>query len=261
MSLRVCILGSGSSGNCIFVSSTKTAILIDAGLSAKETERRLAQINVNPASLQAICISHEHSDHTAGTTTLHRRYGIPLYANAGTREGLVGGGEADNNIRWQLFTTGSSFVIGDLCIEPFSVPHDAYEPVGFVIHAGSARLGIATDMGMPTALIRERLRECDAVVIESNHDEEMLANSSRPWFLKQRIRGRQGHLSNKTAADMIADIISPRLRRIFLAHLSSECNCRDLALKTTETKLIEVGHKGVTVSCAFPDKISEMWSL
>ena len=259
MSLSVCILASGSSGNCTYISSESTAILIDAGISGLAVARRLEEIGVALASIQAVCISHEHDDHVRGVSALHKRHPVTMYANAGTLDAL----HRNPRMRtpdWQVFTTGMSFAIGDLQIESFQVPHDAYEPVGFVVSSGSARVGIATDLGTPTALIRERLRRCRMVIVEANHDEALLQEAERPWNLKQRIRGRQGHLSNTHAASMLAEIATPDLNQVFLAHLSEDCNRRELALEAAQTSLNASGNPHVKVSVAFPDRVSEVWT-
>lgn len=259
MSLQVCILASGSSGNSIFVSSDTTRILIDAGISAKALAGRLAEIEVEPTDIQAICVSHEHDDHVRGLRVMHRRHGISLYGNNGTIEAIRR--EAKNReLPWQVFSTGSPFTIGDLTLNPFPVPHDAYEPVGFTIACGDDQIGIATDLGTPTALIRERLKPCRMVVLEANHDERMLMDAPRPWHLKQRIRGRQGHLSNDHAATMLAEIAGPHLSHVFLAHLSGDCNEEHLALRTARASLERCGNHHVEVRVAFPDRVSEMWS-
>lgn len=260
MTLRLCVLGSGSSGNCTYVGSEKTSLLIDAGLSARETVKRLGEIGVNIASIAAVCVSHEHGDHTAGLRVLHQRHGIPLYANAGTIEGLRRDPKLAD-VSWQVFTTGSPFTVGELTVEPFSVPHDAYDPVGYVVACSEVRLGIVTDMGVPTTLIRQRLKVCRAVVLEANHDEKMLQDAPRPWHLKQRIMGRQGHLSNYSAAEVLADIAHPHLDRVFLAHISDECNREDLAVRTASDRLARDGHHHVKVCATFQDRVSEMWSL
>lgn len=259
MSLRLCILGSGSSGNCTFVASDTTAILIDAGLSAKIIATRLEKIGASIEGIRGVCVSHEHSDHIAGLKTLHNKYGIPLFANEGTMQGLNGNKDLAE-LPWMKFHTGSAFMIGDLSIEPFSVPHDAMEPVGFVIACGGESVGIVTDIGIPTALVRERLKKCNAIVLESNHDEEMLMNSKRPWQLKQRILGRQGHLSNARCAQMLAELAGPHLQRIFLAHLSEECNRQDIAWRATRDALARTGHTHVTISMTFPNQVSEVWT-
>lgn len=259
MSLRLCILGSGSSGNCTYVASDSTAILIDAGLSARDIAGRLGKIGAALDRVHGVCVSHEHSDHIAGLKTLNSRHEIALFANEGTIQSLRNTKDLAD-IAWQKFHTGSAFTIGDLTVDPFSVSHDASEPVGFVVTNGSTSIGVVTDIGMPTALVRERLKKCTALVVESNHDEEMLQNSKRPWQLKQRISGRQGHLSNARAAQMLAEIASPQLQRVFLAHLSSECNRQDIAWRATRDALQRAGHTHITISMTFPDSVSEVWS-
>ena len=259
MSLCICILGSGSSGNCTYVASRDTAVLIDAGMNARKVEQRLEAIQVDPATIRGICVTHEHADHTAGLRVLQKRYGMPVYVNGGTMDALMRS-EDLKSLQCKQFITGSCFELGNLKIEAFSVPHDAYDPVGFVITCGDARVGVVMDMGIPTSLVRERLRNCHAVVVEANHDEEMLMAAQRPWYLKQRIMGRQGHLSNSRAAEMLADIASPRLAQVFLAHLSEECNRPDLARQTAHDMLLKHGHGHVRVSLSYPDRVSEVWT-
>ena len=251
--LRVCVLASGSSGNCIYVESPTTAILVDAGISARETLRRMDAAGLDPAKLRAICVSHEHTDHVAGLAQLHKKLGVALYANGDTARAVRDAGHLD----WQLFDSGSPFAVGDIELLPFRLPHDAYDPVGFVLSCGGARLGIATDLGMPTQLARERLRGCQLVVLEANHDETLLHSSFRPWSLKQRILGRQGHLSNETAAALLADIAGDTLQQVFLAHLSRECNNLDLALLTVRRHLAAAGLARIRVLPTHPDKPSE----
>lgn len=259
MALRVSILGSGSSGNCTYVASDQTAVLIDAGLSAREIGRRLGVVGATISDIRGICVSHEHGDHTQGLRVLQRREGIPLYANGGTIEALDRNPDF-SGLSWRLFTTGAVFAIGDLTVEPFSVPHDACEPVGFVISCGDSRVGVVTDMGMSTTLIRERLRHCRVLVVESNHDERMLQDANRPWHLKQRIRGRQGHLSNQGAAKMLAEIAGPQLSHVFLAHMSADCNRPELAHKTMHDTLLAAGHTHIAVSVTYPDRPTALWA-
>ncbi len=251
--LRICVLASGSSGNCIHIESADTALLIDAGISAKETLRRMTEAGLDPAKLSAICVSHEHSDHTAGIRVLCKNLKLKLYANGDTAR-AVRGTEA---LEWNLFSNGSPFQIGDIELLPFPLPHDAYDPVGFILSCGPARLGIATDLGMPTQLIRERLRGCQLIVLEANHDEDMVQNSPRPWSLKQRITGRQGHLSNETAAALLAEIAGDSLQQVFLAHLSKDCNRIDLALHTVRSHLASVGLDHIRILATHPDRVSE----
>jgi len=256
--VKVCVLGSGSGGNCTYVASETTAILIDAGLSGRATGQRLAEFGASLESIQAICVTHEHSDHTSGLAVLHRGGVVKLYANSGTVEGIEAKA-GDKKLQWNIISTGANFQIGDLSIDPFTVPHDAYDPVGFVIRCGETRVGVVTDMGMVTGLIRERLRTCNVLVVESNHDEQMLKAADRPWHLKQRISGRQGHLSNQHAAELLLEIAGPHLKAVFLAHLSSECNSPDLAKRTIEGALMSKGHPHIRVMVAPSDRVSEIW--
>lgn len=260
MSIKLCVLASGSRGNCTFIGTETTRILIDAGLSAKKTVERLAEINEKPEDIDAICVTHEHGDHISGIRILQKKHGIPVYANAGTFEGIRlarQGGE----VACRQFTTGSAFEIGDIRIEPFSVPHDAYEPVGFVLCAGETRVGVATDIGIVTNLLREKMRACEVVVIEANHDEVLLHDAPRPWSLKQRILSNQGHLSNRASAALITEIAGDGLQHLFLAHLSSDCNTPHHARREFEASLMAAGHHHVTVRLTGPSEISDVLHL
>lgn len=258
MSLEVCILASGSSGNSIYIASAKTRILIDAGLSAKQVALRLDQIGVIPESINGICISHEHGDHVNGIRVLQKRHGIPIYVNAGTLNGIKRQPKSDE-ISAKIFQTGSAFIIGDITVEPFSVPHDAYEPVGFRLQCEETAVGVVTDLGMPTALVRDKLKGCNAIVIESNHDEDLLREAPRPWPLKQRIRSRQGHLSNSDAARLIADSATDALEQVFLAHLSSDCNTPETAISTVRSQLRLDGLGHINLEIAKASEISQTW--
>lgn len=260
MNLRFCVLASGSRGNCTLVAAGQTCILVDAGLSGREVERRLEEVRIDPAGIDAICVSHEHDDHKAGLGVLQRRYAMALYANSATIEALERS-DKYRGLQWRVFTTGASFAIGDITLEPFSVPHDSYDPVGFVVQAGDARLGIVTDMGAPTELIRQRLGGCRAIILEANHDEGMLRDAARPWALKQRIAGRQGHLSNAQAAELLLEIAHPDLRHVLLAHLSSDCNRPELAARTVGDALCAAGHTHIDVALTHPDRPTSMITL
>ncbi len=260
--MKLCVLASGSSGNCVFVSSGRTRILVDAGLSARNTANKLEQIGVAPRDIHAVCLTHEHGDHTVGLAALARQHGLPVYANAGTAEALANNGRTAA-LSWKIFTTGAPFEAGELRLEPFAVPHDAYEPVGFIVHGKTpdgqpARIGIVTDMGMPTELIRQRLRACHALVLEANHDETLLRNAVRPWSLKQRIAGRHGHLSNSQALQLLAEIAHPALRTVFLAHISADCNTPERALHCVREGLRTQGHGHIAVEPTFPRQISRL---
>lgn len=224
------------------------AVLIDAGFSCREITKRLEQVGVAPEQLKGICVSHEHSDHIAGLYQMQKKYGIPLFANSGTAEAVHLKGR--DECKWHVFNNGSPFGVGGFSILPFPVPHDAYDPVGFIVAGGGARVGVVTDAGTPTALIRTRLATCQIIILESNHDEEMLKEAERPWTLKQRISGRQGHLSNDQSAELLAQVVHPELQHVFLVHLSDECNTPEQALKTHQARLDADGHThvGLTVS-------------
>lgn len=255
--MKFSVLGSSSAGNCTYVATDKTAVLVDAGLSARETSERLASLGATPKDIQGVLVTHEHSDHTSGLRVLQRRYGVPLFANSGTIEGYDA--RADERLKWQVFTTGAAFHVGDLLVEPFSVPHDTLDPVGFLLHGDGVTLGVVTDMGITTTLIRARLRHCDAIVIESNHDVYLLNKSNRPWPLKQRILGPQGHLSNDACAALVTELaIESALQLVVLAHLSGECNEPGLALRVTETSLRQQCAGRVRVVLAAPDIATEV---
>lgn len=256
--MRLCVLGSGSSGNCIHVGCGNTRLLIDAGLSGKETLRRIEQAGGDSSALDAICLTHEHSDHTAGLAALVRRFKPRLYANSATAEAVEKALEC-RDWPWQVFSPGFRFEIGEISVEPFSVCHDACDPVGFVLRHADVGIGVVTDMGTATGLVRERLKNCRVLVIEANHDEGLLRDSKRPWSLKQRIAGRQGHLSNKCAAELVAAVASPALTHVFLAHLSEECNRPGIACETVIKKLAASGFGRVKVLPTFPDRPSEAW--
>ena len=258
MHLELCVLGSGSSGNAIYVASEQTRLLVDAGLSAKQIALRLQEIGVEPESLSGICISHEHGDHVNGLRVFQKRHAVPIYSNAGTLPGIRRMSKSAE-LHIKLFETGSPFSIGDISVEPFSVLHDAGEPVGFRFRSEATTVGVVTDLGMATALVREKLRDCHALVVESNHDEDLLMEAPRPWPLKQRIRSRQGHLSNTAAAELIAACATDKLEHVFLSHLSSDCNTPQVALDTVASQLRLDGLGHISLEVTHPDRISSCW--
>jgi phosphoribosyl 1,2-cyclic phosphodiesterase len=226
--MEFCVLASGSKGNCTCVTDGETAVLVDIGLSAREIVARLELAHINPATIQAIIFTHDHVDHYRGAEVFSKKIPVRLLANEGTASG-IDRAFPKAKLDWEIFETASSFDIGRLHIDAFSVPHDASDPVGFIITDGTGTLGIVTDLGQPTPLIINKLASCDAIVLESNHDYDMLMASNRPWPLKTRIAGRSGHLSNVQATELLQQIISDRLRLLLLAHLSEECNTHYLA--------------------------------
>jgi phosphoribosyl 1,2-cyclic phosphodiesterase len=232
-------------------------VLVDAGLSGRETQRRFDSLKLDLAGVHGVLVTHEHDDHGVALRVLQKRFGLAVYANGGTVDALARNPRL-REVSWQIFTTGSPFDVQDLRVEPFSVPHDSYDPVGFVLSDGTSRVGVVTDMGMSTALVTERLRGCHAIVLECNHDEEMLRNAARPWALKQRILGRQGHLSNTQAADLLTEVAGPALRVVFLAHLSEDCNRPEVAFETVRRALAAAGQAHVAIKLTYRDRPSEM---
>lgn len=230
----ISILGSGSSGNSIIVSSNKTTILIDAGFSVKGTLNRLREINLPLNEINAIIISHEHNDHCKGWKSCANYFNTPIYSTESTQQILNINGK---NINKNIFYTGRSFNVGNLTIKPFPVPHDSSDPTAFLIEDGRYKLGIATDLGYITNLVKNYLSECNAVIIESNHDVEMLKNGPYPWQLKQRIMSRLGHLSNDNVASFIKECIREKCSYLLLAHLSQQNNKIELALSTSLSAL------------------------
>ncbi len=232
--LSVCILGSGSRGNAIFVSDGATSILIDAGFSAREIDRRMRHRGLDPAGLSAILVTHEHTDHMRGIERLVRRHRLPVFLTAGTRQVATALHELPEIYP---FACGHEFRINTLAIRPFSISHDACDPAGFTIGANGSRIGIATDLGHVTALVREHLRGCRLLIVEANHDPGMLMDGPYPWFLKQRIRSRTGHLSNHETGRLLADILHPGLEQVVLAHLSETNNTPEKALAEISARL------------------------
>ena len=224
------ILGSSSSGNSALLRTPDCTILIDAGFSAKRLTALLAAENASPEDLDGVFLTHEHSDHTAGVRGLSRRSDLPFFANRDTAKAVQSG--LSRRAHWKIFETGLSFEFRGLKVSPFSIPHDAYDPVGFLFEWGGSdlftpreSLAWVTDLGFGTGLVREKIRGAKTLVIETNYDEELLdGDPRRPWALKQRIKGRHGHLSNRDAFEFLEAIESPSWRNVFLAHLSKDCN-------------------------------------
>lgn len=231
--MRFSILGTGSSGNCALLCTENTRVLVDAGLSVRRMKQLLEPLGESLERIEAVFLTHEHGDHAAGIESLKKYPHLQIFANHGTSRAVQN--SLAHRPDWKIFETGSRFRFRDLEIESFAVPHDAQEPVGFRFTSGHAddlfsprrSLAWLTDLGHAPLNVRECLRECDAVVVESNHCSELLKNDTRrPWSLKQRISGRHGHLSNAAASELLAAVASPRWRHIYLTHLSRECNSR-----------------------------------
>ncbi|MBS4030396.1 MAG: MBL fold metallo-hydrolase [Clostridiales bacterium] len=239
--LELCMLASGSSGNAIYIATQHTRLLIDAGLSGRRLAAALAEIGVDPASLDALLISHDHNDHICGAGIMARRYNLPIYATEPTWQASACKlGKLPETSCRKLPGMGR-LAFGDLLVETFPVPHDAAGPVGFLFRCGSSTIALATDLGCVTPFILEKLKDADCLILESNHDEDMLRNSTYPWSLKNRILGTNGHLSNATAAATLIEILSPATRHVVLAHLSEENNRPSLAFDTACDRLEQFG--------------------
>lgn len=245
MPVHITILGSGSSGNSTYIEYGETRILVDAGFSAKQTRERLASIGRTPEKLNSILVTHEHSDHVNGLGGLAGKLGIPVYCNRLTHEAAEN--QQKCRIPGKIFATGDSFEIGDFCIESFSIPHDASDPVGFLVRSPDGNAAFLTDLGHATKMVLERVKPANAILLETNHDLKLLQDSSRPWSLKQRIAGRHGHLSNTQAAETLDEIMSVNLKHLYLSHLSRECNRPDIAEAVIRSKLAELGANHVKV--------------
>ena len=222
--MRFASLGSGSRGNALVVEAGGTRVLVDCGFGPRQLARRLGRLGLSPADLTAILITHEHTDHVAGAAQLAARYGLAIFLTHGTLAA-----SRLEGVRLEVIDGHRPFAIGDLEFQPFPVPHDAREPVQFVIADGRRRCGLLTDTGFVTPHMLAMLSACDALVLECNHDPEMLAGGSYPPALKRRIAGREGHLSNQDAAELLAAVDTGRLQHVIAAHLSQENNRPALA--------------------------------
>jgi len=232
--MRLCLLASGSKGNSLYLETDSCRLLVDAGLSARETQARLAAIGVSSTDLDGILITHEHSDHISGAGALARRLKIPLLMTGATYRA---GQHAIKKVELMEFEPGTSFTFKGVSIDPFPITHDACDPVGFLVESGEGKVGFATDLGVATRLAQLKLKGCRALVLEFNHDEQMLQDGPYPWHLKQRIRSRHGHLSNAEGAALLEELLHDGLEGVFLSHLSEVNNAPELALSAATTLL------------------------
>ncbi len=224
--MRFASLGSGSRGNATLITSGKTTLMIDCGFSAREAVKRLQLLNIDPASLSAILITHEHADHMAGVRVMARKFNLPVYTTPGTAGCLP----EDVAPYIHAFNCHEKFVIDDIEVEPFPVPHDAREPSQFVFSDGALRVGLLTDVGSITPIIENTLSACDALLLEANHDLTMLEQGEYPEHLKRRVGGRLGHLNNVQSASLLEKIDTSRLQHIMAMHISEKNNCPSIAV-------------------------------
>lgn len=260
VAVRLTVLGSGSAGNCAYLETDQTRILIDAGFSGRQIRERLAQIGRTPESLNAIVVTHEHSDHIKGLNTLGAKLGIPVYCNRFTHEAIEH--QLEVKVDARLFMTGASFDIGDIHMESFPVPHDAQDPVGFLIRTPEVNIGVLTDLGHATKLVIERVRSANVLILETNHDMRLLQDDPhRPWSVKQRILSRHGHLCNEAAAAVLEQIMTSELRHVYLGHLSRECNRPELAFQTVSKRVQQIGATHVQLESTSQDLPCPTWSI
>ncbi|CEH32582.1 MBL fold metallo-hydrolase [Aneurinibacillus migulanus] len=241
--MRFSVLASGSTGNSFFIESKNSKVLVDAGLSGKQIEKLLEEAGVNAADLDAILITHEHSDHIKGVGVLARRYQLPVYANSKTWEQLdrqLGKIAEDQRL---IMEAGEMTEFGDMKVESYGTSHDAAEPMGFCFYENDMKVSLTTDLGYVSQRIKDTVRGSDAYVFESNHDVEMLRMGSYPWNTKRRILSDVGHLSNETAGEALGDILAGKGETVYLAHLSKENNMTELARLTVKNILEDYGFK------------------
>lgn len=223
-------LASGSKGNCYYLGTQNTKVLIDLGITKTSVTRKLLSMGVHPEEIQAIFISHEHFDHISGLKSFVKAYNIPIICNLNTAKAIH---QQNNQLpQFYIFSTGISFEFQDLTVETFSIPHDAEDPVGFIFYYQNQKLGVCTDLGWGTSWVTQALYDCDYLFIESNHDPELVKSSQRPNIYKKRVLSKTGHLSNQACGLLLQQILTPKIQQIYLAHLSSKCNTAQLALDT-----------------------------
>lgn len=249
-----CPLASGSKGNCTYFGSDETKILIDAGLSGRATKAKLAEIGVELEEIDAILITHDHTDHIAGLKTLALKYGIPVMANHETAKGIID--VLGVCPKFKIFSTGETFDFMDLEVHPFTIQHDTLDPVAFHIKTDGKKFGFCTDLGFATTLVKSHLQDCDYLLLEANHQVSMVHSSSRPMTYKTRVLSRSGHLSNQQCADVLKEVAHSGLKQVFLAHLSSECNTPQVALEVIHEALSKE-NISLKLNVAPQDKVSD----
>lgn len=256
--VKICVLASSSSGNSTFIRTERTRILVDAGLSKRDILARLAAIGEDAALLNAILITHEHTDHVSGLVALARLLNVPVYITRLTAPAIPWG---EYTPKLDCFQAGTTFSIGDVDVDSFTVPHDAIDPVGFCFRAGGIKVGVVTDLGYLPASIKFHLRGADLLVLESNHDLEMLKVGPYPWSVKQRVMGRKGHLSNEVVSDFIRDDLDSSISTLVLGHLSEHNNHPEIVRNVAARALDRCGRALFTrLVVAHPKEPTEVFS-
>ena len=254
----ITVLGSGSSGNATVVHAPEGDILVDAGFSGREMLKRFTQAKLDPTRVKAMLITHEHSDHVKGCRIFCEQFGVPTYLTKRTQDALSQGKYLGP--KQALIAAGSPFMLCGAEISPFSVPHDASDPVGYTFSFGGRKIGLATDLGALNMLSTQRLKGCAALVLESNHDMDMLRNSARPLHLKRRIMGRLGHMNNADAMSALESLLTEGSQCVILAHLSGECNCLDLVRAMAREQLAKMRRDDILLLVAEQERpIETFW--
>ena len=264
MSIKFCSLSSGSDGNCQYIETNNTRILIDGGFSGKRIESLLSSIGVCPTTLDGIFVTHEHIDHVKGVGILSRRYDLPIYANEKTWSAMNStiGKIKEKNIK--IFTTEKDLDIRDITVYPLNIFHDAIEPVGYIIFYKKFKISIITDTGWVNDNMKNKIKGSNIYLMESNHDVDMLNQGSYPWYLKKRILSEKGHLSNEDAGKVLSDIISGNGEIVLLGHLSQENNSPELAYETVKRTILSYGidvQKDIILNLTYRDKATKVYSL
>lgn len=237
--MRLCSIASGSSGNCVYVGSETTHLLIDVGISGKRTEAGLKELGLKMSDIDGIFITHEHADHISGLGVLARKYGVPIYATQGTIDGIrqtASVGEIEEEL-FRIITPDEKCIVKDLSLYPMHTSHDAADPVAYRVSHGTQRIGIITDLGCYTDYTVECLKDLDVLYLEANHDVNMLQVGPYPYYLKQRILGKRGHLSNEAAGKLLSRLLHDKMQTIVLGHLSKENNLPELAYESVRVEV------------------------
>lgn len=264
MSIKFCSLSSGSSGNCQYIETENTRIIVDGGFSGKKMESLLSSIGVCASSLDGILVTHEHIDHIRGVGVFSRRYDLPIYANANTWIGMEKtiGEIKEKNIK--VFTSEEYLNIKDITVQPINIFHDALEPVGYIFFYNNIKISIITDTGMVNDNMKSKIKGSNLYLMESNHDVAMLKEGSYPWPLKQRILSTKGHLSNDDCGRILGDLVSGNGEIVLLGHLSQDNNLPELAYETVKRFILEQGidaNKDIVLDLTYRDKVTKVYDI
>lgn len=259
--LQFSILASGSTGNAVFVRAGSTNILIDAGVGIRQLQAAFSDIEIDMETLDAIIVTHEHSDHVRGLASLMRKCSVPIYTSQGTWSKIVHFWKDEEQVIARMIRADVPFSLGEFVLEPFALSHDAEEPLGFSIHANGKKLVLATDLGYASDHIRSVTQGAHAYILEANHDVDLLRTGPYPWHLKRRILGDKGHLSNDSAGDYLCDVVTDDTASVYLAHLSKENNRPTLAHKVVQQSIAHlpvVAERNLKLCVTYPDRPTQL---